>query len=369
MKALLFITVIVHGLIHLLGFAKGSGLFEVSELTQPISKRAGFIWLTAALLFVLAALLYLLDVDAWWMVAMPAVVLSQTLIFLWWHDAKFGTIANVAILVPLVVAIANFLPGSYMNIFRVEAERGISRLQKMDMVSENDLAKLPEPLQRYLRYAGVVNKPRVQNFRANYTGQISRTQQNGWMDIAADQYNFYDEPTRVFFIRSSVFGIPMDGLHLYKGSDAVMQIRVASLYGIVDAKGDTMTKSETVTMFNDMCIMAPATLIDSSIHWKLIDSLKVLGTFTNQGHSVSATLFFNERGELVDFSSDDRFMSSDGVTYKNYRWSTPIRNYKDFDGRKVATQADLIWHTPEGDYIYGKFELTSIEYNCTKFKW
>lgn len=369
MKTFFLIIMTAHGLIHVLGFVKAFNIAQVNALTQPVTKPSGLMWLAVAVLFVAASVLYLLDVEYWWMIGLPAILLSQTLIFLSWKDAKLGTTATVIILLPVVMALANSLPGSYQSIFKREAQHGISRLGAMPVISEADLAKLPAPLQKYLRYAGTVGKPRVQNFRATFTGHMSRSPGEGQMDISADQYNFYDEPTRAFFIRSSMFGIPFDGLHLYTGTRATMRISVASLFRIVDAKGDTMTKGETVTMFNDMCIMAPATLIDSAIRWQTNDALHVRGTFTNAGLAVSAILTFNESGALVDFSSDDRYMTSDGLTYKNYRWTTPVRNYKDFDGRKVATEADLVWHMPEGDYTYGTFELTSIEYNCTKFKW
>jgi hypothetical protein len=367
MKIFLVFIMTVHGLIHLLGFVKGFGLADVNQLTLRISRQAGVAWLLAALLFLLSGLLYGLGLDAWWMVGAPALLISQTLIFLTWHDAKFGTIATLIILFPLIISIANALPGSFRNIYTSEVEKGLARYSAMPLVTEADVKHLPVPVQRYLSYAGAIGKPKIQNFRAVFVGQIRRAPGSGWMDFTAQQYDFFDDPTRVFSIESSMFGIPFDGLHLYAGRQATMEIKVASLFQIVDAKGDTMTKGETVTLFNDMCVMAPATLIDSSIQWVSIDSLTAKGTYTNKGYTISAILYFNSDGALVDFSSDDRYMSADGITYTNYRWTTPLKNYEEFDGRKVPTNAELIWHTPEGKYVYGKFDLKQIEYNCRTF--
>lgn len=42
-----------------------------------------------------------------------------------------------------------------------------------------------------------------------------------------------------------------------------------------------MDKTETVTLFNDMCLMAPATLIDRRIQWQEIDRNSVKATFIN----------------------------------------------------------------------------------------
>jgi hypothetical protein len=74
-------------------------LAEVAQLAQGIAKSVGAIWLLAALLlFVVTASLFHFEKDCWWMIAVPAIVVSQTLIILYWGDAKFGTVANIIIL-------------------------------------------------------------------------------------------------------------------------------------------------------------------------------------------------------------------------------------------------------------------------------
>ncbi|MBK8623551.1 MAG: hypothetical protein IPN79_17795 [Saprospiraceae bacterium] len=57
MKILYFLIVLFHGLIHLLGFVKGFGLKEVKELSLPISKPMGLLWLFSFLLLLLYSLL------------------------------------------------------------------------------------------------------------------------------------------------------------------------------------------------------------------------------------------------------------------------------------------------------------------------
>jgi hypothetical protein len=147
-----------------------------------------------------------------------------------------------------------------------------------------------------------------------------------------------------------------------------MQIKVASMFQVVDARGPEMDKGETVTMFNDLCIMAPATLIDKAIQWETLDSLTVKAFFTNQGNTISATLFFDVKGALVNFISLDRYLSDDGRSYLNYPWSTPLKEYKEFGGRRIPTYGEAIWHTPEGEFSYARFELGMVEYNCSEFK-
>lgn len=63
-----------------------------------------------------------------------------------------------------------------------------------------------------------------------------------------------------------------------------------------------------------------------------------------------------------------RFLSADGKTYKSYPWSTPVRSYKDFGGRRVAGYGETVWHTSEGEFRYGRFNLAEIGYNLKELK-
>jgi len=368
MRIFFLVLIILHGLIHFLGFAKAFNLTQVNKLTQSISKPVGLFWSLVTILFMITAILYLLEKDLWWIIGAAAVIISQILIILYWNDAKYGTIINLILLVPIVIAYANNQQTSYKNIFKSEVEKDLKRLSVQEILTEEDIKHLPLPVQKYIINSGAIGKEKLQNFRAVWQGKFRMKPESDFLDFHSVQYNFFDEPTRAFYIKSKMYGIPFDGLHLYVGPNATMQIKIASLFQVVDAKGPEMNKGETVTMFNDMCILAPVTLIDKNIEWETIDSLTVKTRFTNQNNTITAILFFNNKGNLINFSSNDRYESVDGKVYKNYEWTTPIKNYKDFNGRKLPSYGEAIWHKPEGEYCYGKFNLVEVEYNCKEYK-
>ena len=368
LKAVFVFIVAVHGLIHLMGFAKAYKLAELSQLTQDIPRSSGILWLLAAVLFFISLGLMLMKVQMWWLFGGAAALLSQLLIVMSWRDAKYGTLPNVIILIPVIIAFVNFLPSSFANTYRSEVKRRLTPAAVVSLVTEQDILRLPAPVQRYLRYVGAVGKPRVNNFRALSQGAMKRSMKSDWIGITAQQYDFFGDRARLFLIESSLYGVPFDGLHMYVGNNATMRIKVASLFPIVHAQGEKMTRTETVTLFNDMCLLAPATLIDSSIQWDTVDSLRVKARFTNMGNTIAAELFFNEKDEMTDFISNDRSLSSDGKSYESYPWSTPVKDYRDFGGMKIASSGEAIWHMPEGEYSYAKFDVKEIEYNCSEFK-
>ena len=159
--------------------------------------------------------------------------------------------------------------------------------------------------------------------------------------------------------------MPVAGYHSFHNGNAFMDIRLLSLFKVQYQDGSDMNMAETVTFFNDMCCMAPATLIDKRISWEPTDSNTVKAIFTNNGITITADLFFNETGELVNFTSLDRYNIDAG---KKLPWSTPLKNYRKISGYKLAGYAETIYSFPDRDFCYGVFEAKTVQYNYTKMQ-
>jgi hypothetical protein len=246
---------------------------------------------------------------------------------------------------------------------RLRATFAAQPLAPAPLLTEADLGHLPPPVQRYVRRSGALGRPRVQNVRFEFDAQMYRKPGDGPLPSSSVQYNFIAKPTRLFFMKSRMFGLPVRVLHAYADEEATMVVRVASLANVVDLAGEELATGETVTVLNDMCFFAPGSLVDPRLAWEAIDERRVKVTFQNGRRRVSATLHFDERDELVNFVSDDRPALLDDGTLARYRWSTPVSDYREFDGRRVATRGSAIYAYPGGDFTYGTFVLKSIAWD------
>ena len=101
------VVVVAHGLIHLLGAAKGLGWANFSQLKEPISWSLGVAWLVAAALVAVTGVMLARSARWWWAVGAAALLMSQMVIFTAWSDAKAGTVANVILLVAVAVGYAS----------------------------------------------------------------------------------------------------------------------------------------------------------------------------------------------------------------------------------------------------------------------
>ncbi len=358
MRTALSLLIGIHGLIHLLGFLKAFNIYTAKELTLPIAKPWGIVWLIAAVLVLAAAVFHGCNWSYGWLVAVPALIASQALIIYFWKDAKFGTIANVIL---LVIAVIGFSGWMLKSQYKKDVAEGIERTKSIEkeIITGQDLEHLPGPVRKYLEYVGVVGKPKVKSVMVAFDAEM-RSETMSWFLLGTEQHIFFDEYERLFFIEARVKGLPTRGYHRYKGGEATMRVKLLNLIPVADAGGEKMFQAETVTLFNDMCFLAPAALIDKNIQWERIDDTTVRARFTNRGVTISALLFFNGTGQLVNFVSDDRY---DINRMQKYRFSTPIGNYREINGYNLPTCGEAVWHYPDGKFTYGKFRLQAVEYN------
>ncbi|GAA4547400.1 DUF6544 family protein [Pseudonocardia xishanensis] len=233
-------------------------------------------------------------------------------------------------------------------------------------VTEDDLADLPEPVARWLRRSGVVGRPRTTGFTALIHGRIRSGPTASWMPFTGEQTSrFGPNPTRLFSLTARRGGLPVEVLHEYRDGHARMRARLGGIVPVLDASGGAMTRAETVTVFNDLCVMAPGALLDAAVTWSRPHTRGVRGTYTVGAETVTAELVLDADadGDLVDFVSDDRLRASaDGRTFTPQRWSTPLRAHRDVGGRRIPTVGDGVWHAPEpeGTFPYIEFHIDAI---------
>ena len=357
MRFILGILILIHGLMHLMGYVKAFSISEALQISQSIPKNLGMLFFFTSFLFLIAAILFFTKFNLWFVFAIVGVITSQILIIHYWQDAKFGTIINSIIFFASLLAIVSW---NYKISYEDDIDSAFAKLQQTPtIITQKDVETLPQVVQKYLNYVGVIDKEEVVNLSIKIQGEMRAKEQN-WFPFTSEQFNFIEQPTRLFFMNANVKGLPTTGYHRYQDNKALMHIKLLSLITVVRNTSPELYVSETVTFFNDLCLFAPSALIAKNITWEEIDDVSVKAFFTSNGITISATLYFNEKGELINFVSEDRY---DINEMKKLRFSTPVSGYKEFDGYMLPSYGEAIWHYPEGEFVYGKFHLLDIKYN------
>ena len=227
-------------------------------------------------------------------------------------------------------------------------------------VTEADLVGLPGPAQRYLRWMGVVGRPRERSFLVRFTGRFRRGR--SWMPCEAWQFNAGDPITRLFHMRIDVARVvPMVGRDSYAAGRGAMRGKVLGLVTVADGSGPEFDLGELVTYLNDAVLLAPSMLLTDAVRWGEVDEGSFDLTLTDEGHTVTARAFVDHDGALVDFATEDRWCDLPGGLVRA-RWTTPIDGLREVEGRPWPTGARAVWHLPDGPlpYVEGTFVAGSI---------
>jgi hypothetical protein len=227
------------------------------------------------------------------------------------------------------------------------------------VLTEADIAALPPPVQRYIALTGSLGRPVVTEISLRFEATMYDAPGAEGMAGPVEQTNRFDTPERLFLMTSRMKGLPVTVLHDFSQGGARMTVRLAGFLNVVDLAGPELTRTETVTILNDLAFFAPSRLTDPRLSWTAIDDTRARVTFTLGANSVTAELVFNSAGELVDFVSDDRGMLQKDGTLRLLRWTTPMSVYRDLGGWRLATEGAAIWHLPEGPFTYGRMRLLS----------
>lgn len=361
MKIVFLIIVLFHGLIHLLGFVKGFGIKEVKELTLTISKPMGFVWLSAAILFLIFGVLYLQNSKYAWLAGLIAVVISQILVLIFWKDAKFGTIPNILI---LVVSIASLGYYNFQKLVHQETDHLLSQnvTKENKIISENDLNELPGPVKNWLRNSGAVGKPIINMGKVTQIAEMQmKPGKENWLKATAIQYTTIDNPAFIWTV-----DVKMNSLLNFQGRDKFedgkgeMLIKMNSLINVVNEQGEKMDEGTLQRYLGEM-VWFPSMALSDYIAWEQMDENTAKATMTYNGTSGSGTFYFNTNGEVTKFSAL-RYKGNE-TDAKRHDWEMNILEYKTFEGIKVPSKMTSTWKLDEADWTWLKLEVTDIKYN------
>jgi len=140
-----------------------------------------------------------------------------------------------------------------------------------------------------------------------------------------------------------------------------MLIKLFSLFNVADVRGSEMDISALFVFFNDI-VMWPTAFLGKSLTWKALDATSARATLRLFNRQASAILTFNERAEMIDFVTEERFRSV-GKEHLRTKWSTPLRNYREVNGFRIPTGGSAIWHLPEGEFEYIKIKIDEVLYD------
>ena len=364
MRLALIILIGIHGIIHLFGFLKAFGISEFNAISQPISKSYGIFWFLTFLLFVITVILILLHWDYWWLSGFLAVIISQVLIFYYWSDAKFGTIANLIILVSAIIAYSNF---SFKNKITEERKKLFENSQAVseEVITKEDIWELPSVVQKWMINSGTIGKRPISNVHLTQELQLKLSpDQENWNNGKAEQYFTINPPAFNWNIdtkMNSIFSVV--GRDKFESGNGEMTIKLLSLISVADAKNSDKVDQATLQRYLAEIVWFPSASLSEYIQWETIDDNTARATMEYKGTEGSGEFHFDKDGNFEKFVAM-RYQDSNDA--EPTEWTVKATKTEERNGIKIPVECEASWGLESGKWTWLKLRIKEIEYNLEK---
>lgn len=359
MRLIFAIILILHGLIHLMGFVKAFKLAEVSQLNMNISKAAGIAWLLAALVLIITSMTFLLKKEWWWMIGILALLLSQVLIIAYWSDAKFGTVANVILLIGIVLSFSHWQ-------FNASVNKEVKRFfplatEQTAKITADQLANVPPIVEKWLRRSHLLDKNPITSAYFVQSGEMRMSPEGKWTPFEARQWTRTEDAGFIWLAEVlAPMGITITARDNYAEGKGNMLIKLLSLVPIDNAKGPELDQGAMLRYLGEL-VWYPTAALSDYIAWEGINDTTAKAIMRYGESTAEALFFFNAQGDVVRVEADRYYHQKGGSSLE--RWVIHLEGVKECEGIAVPARASIHWKLKEGDYHWYKVEVKEIRYN------
>ena len=254
----------------------------------------------------------------------------------------------------------------YKATFTKQMESKVATVTKSNEVcTTEEIAKLPEPIKRHCEYIGLEGFPKYQIahiffpktkfvFDAN-TGKI--------LDMDYDLWLFNGEPYRSAYCKSSMFGVPFEGLdYCTEDHQGGMKGMLAKMVQLFDEKDEQGYKAGLISWVAESVALNPSAILSPYVSYEMIDKNHVKATITYNGISGSGIFTINEEGQITEFYSDERQVEEvDGVkTFVG--WRCEYRDYKKSGELMRIHTVKSVKVFPDKEVVYFATNNYTIDY-------
>lgn len=245
-----------------------------------------------------------------------------------------------------------------------EKKRENIRFDDSDVFSSSDFESFPVAVKNYIEHCGYLGTKK-QNFVKMVYHDVDFTQGKDGPKLKIDytQYDFAKQPDRLALIESRMFGVPFQGYDYYLDGNGGMKGVIAKVFSLFHQTGNEMNQACLATYLAE-CFFIPSAFLENDIDVEEVDDYHIKATIIYQGQTVNGLFTFNERYEMISFTTNDRAVVNTDNTITYVPWTAECSDYiLCEDGIRRPTQFRAIWNYSDGDFVYFDGSIVEISYN------
>lgn len=241
----------------------------------------------------------------------------------------------------------------------VEAVLTAAQPPQPTALTEERVAALPPPVQRWLRFSGVVGGPLPRTVELRYDGDFRLSENQPWMPYQSETIYTLNPPALIWPVTMHMFRVlPIRGRDRYQNGTGAIRMKLMSLIPVADKQGGGLNQGALLRFLGET-VWFPAAAAAPYITWSAADGDSAVATMTYGEVSATATFYFDGEGRVTKLTAD-RY---NDVLGRLEPWSVPISAYGEFSNVRLPSAGDGVWHYESGDFSYIRWRLASVQYH------
>lgn len=222
-----------------------------------------------------------------------------------------------------------------------------------------DRTQLPEPLQRYLRFAMPQPEP-IKGMRMSLSGRVILPGKTESMPVTGTQYVSAEKPEFDWQVKADVNFLISAHIrdHYVEGKGSILS-KANGIITLIDDADIPELNATQLARWSGLAVMAPpAMLLDRHFVWRQTGPDTVEATVEDGQVRIKHRFTFDRQGRMVRSESSDRWERYDGQ-YKQTGSIMTRSEYVDVAGYRVPRRFSVTRIEPDGsktEFWVGQFE-------------
>lgn len=268
-------------------------------------------------------------------------------------------IAKILLSVGALLAIALLV----LVILRVRNDKEVSIWRSLESVpaenyfTEDIVAGLPAPVQRYFLHAIAPSTPLANSVSLEMSGSFRLGQDKPWLPMRAKQIISVKG-----FVWQAVIGrglLQMVGADYYTTESGRMRFSLGGLIPLVNAHSPDIARSGIGRLAGELVLLPSALLPQGGVTWKAIDQRTIQASLQIDGELVTLTLVIDTNGKLLKLSLPRWGNQTEDGSYTYIPFGGEYQEELTFGGFTIPSQMIAGWWFETDRYL--EFFRATIE--------
>jgi hypothetical protein len=227
--------------------------------------------------------------------------------------------------------------------------RSLATTPTNSVFTQDMIADLPAPVQRYFRHAIAVGTPLAQSVHLTMHGAIRLAPKQNWMLLTAEER--LSSKGLVWKAKAGQGLMQMQGADVYANGTGRVQFSLWGLIPFVEAHSPDIDRSAAGRWVGELFWLPSALLPQYGVHWLALDEQTIQATIDVKQESVTLNLKIDSEGRLRQVSFQRWGNQTADQTFAYLPFGSEVQSEQTFSGYTIPTQLSAGWHFGTDQYF------------------